>query len=434
MDYSFDMRQKLLTRLLGLVLVTSSATVFGCSDTPKTTGNGNGGSGGAGGFGLTPIDMPFEGMGCFTWPQAPTGGAGGVGGMGGAGGSAGASTGGAGGAGGAAGAGGANTGGAGGMGGMGAVMCPSKEEAVTYIPPQCGIMSVQTEGAYANGQCCYTVLYSSCGVGRPFIVAGHARSAQVAEGPSTWTHNGTLVPNLTELSATDRTMLAEAWARDGLLEHASIASFGRFALELLAVGAPATLVELAHQAALDEVRHARMAFELASAYAGTSMGPSAFPFADGHVEVSRNLADVAARAVIEGCIGETLASMVAAEQALRATDPVVREALQRIAEDEGRHAELAWRTVAWAFGSGEVKVQEAIMAAFAKGVATPMLEIAAGEAGCLEAHGRPAAEVLQETIQRTVAEVIRPAAEAMFGTRSVSQVAVSPGANHLGNA
>ena len=44
-----------------------------------------------------------------------------------------------------------------------------------------------------------------------------------------------------------RRRLAELWSQDALLEHASIASFSRFALQLLAVAAPPALVAGAHR-------------------------------------------------------------------------------------------------------------------------------------------------------------------------------------------
>ncbi len=53
-------------------------------------------------------------------------------------------------------------------------------------------------------------------------------------------------------------------------------------------------------------------------------------------------------AIAEGCIGETVAAVEAAEQLAHASDPRVRAVLGRISEDETRHAELAWRFVAWA--------------------------------------------------------------------------------------
>lgn len=415
MDRSFERRQKLLIRLLGVTLVSAGAGVYGCGDGTNTS-TASGGNGGAGG---DPISSgsgndSFTSKQCFAWPASTN-----VGGMAGAGG-----TGGMAGAGGTAGMGGAGgNGGMAGAGGSTPAPCPSKADAAMYFEPLCTTSTVQTEGVFADGQCCYDILVTGCGVGRPFLVAGRVTTASILENMPQWTDSGISQPDMQDLSAADRAVLAQAWIRDGLLEHASIASFGRFALELLAVGAPASLVELAHKAALDEVQHARIAFELASTYAGTSVGPGAFPFAQGRLDVSHHLADVAARAVVEGCIGETLASILAAEQASRATIPAVRAALETIAEDEARHAELAWRTVAWAWSHGNVPVRQSIASAFAKGLATPpSFEILAGAAGSLEAHGRPAADVLHTALARTLDDVIRPAFEALRTQPSNSNV------------
>lgn len=57
-------------------------------------------------------------------------------------------------------------------------------------------------------------------------------------------------------------------------------------------------------------------------------------------------------AIAEGCTGETLAAARAAEASREAVDPVIREALAAVAEDEARHAALAWRFVAWAIETG----------------------------------------------------------------------------------
>ncbi len=53
-------------------------------------------------------------------------------------------------------------------------------------------------------------------------------------------------------------------------------------------------------------------------------------------------------AIREGCVGETVAALEAAELAEHVADPVLRSALTRIAADEQRHAELAFRFVEWA--------------------------------------------------------------------------------------
>ena len=51
-----------------------------------------------------------------------------------------------------------------------------------------------------------------------------------------------------------RSAVADAWVRDALAEHASVASFARCMLELMSVGAPPQLLSAAALAANDEVR------------------------------------------------------------------------------------------------------------------------------------------------------------------------------------
>jgi hypothetical protein len=137
------------------------------------------------------------------------------------------------------------------------------------------------------------------------------------------------------------------------MEHASIAAFARFVLQLLALGAPPGLVEGAQRAMEDETRHARLAFGLASAYAGADIGPGRFAV-HGSLE-AMDLRSIVATTFAEGCIGETVAALEATEalEHMRDRDPAVAAVLATIAADEARHAELAWRSVAWmvsAFG------------------------------------------------------------------------------------
>lgn len=293
------------------------------------------------------------------------------------------------------------------------IVCPSKAEAAGYLAPIiCGGI-VQTEGILANGQCCYEVTHYSCAVGRPYMDHGRPQTSKARAAKTGWIEETT--PQIAGLSADARARLASAYLQDALLEHASIASFGRFALELLAVGAPSDLIELAHAAALDEVRHARLMFGLASAYAGTTLGPQVFPFG-GAVPVSDRLADIAARTVLEGCIGETLASLLAAEQASRAEDPAVRQVLAGIAEDEARHAELAWKTVAWAVSVGGEAVRCAVAEAFERArMQADDIELPSIGDEFLEKHGRRAPAILREAARRGWAEVIHPAATAVVG-------------------
>src|SRR5262249_45609125 len=153
-----------------------------------------------------------------------------------------------------------------------------------------------------------------CGPGgRPYLVEDVARTAPPRRGAGSdgWIHGEEAC--VEGLSAAERAALAAAWARDALLEHASGASFARFSLALLAGGAPADLVALAHEAALDEIEHARLCFALASRYAGEEIAPGPFPLG-GEVAVGGSLREIAVSTVREGCIGETMAAVIAAEQ------------------------------------------------------------------------------------------------------------------------
>jgi hypothetical protein len=307
-------------------------------------------------------------------------------------------------------------GGQGGAGGTGIPACPTQAEAQAFFTTgvyACSYSGITSGATYkpATGECCYQATIGGC-TGRPFLVEDRPRTAPLRRASASgWTAH--LAPQSATLDPAVRARLADAWTADGLAEHASVASFGRFALELLAVGAPADLVAEAHEAALDEIRHARLCLALASAYAGEPVEPGPFPFG-GHVEVDSDLARIAARAAREGCIGETMAALQAAEQLADATDPAVREVLTIIAADEARHAELAWRTIAWALRTGGAAVRTAVNEVFA--------ELRGSRAGApnepvdadLAAHGRLARSRLDAVHDHARLQIIGPSARALL--------------------
>jgi hypothetical protein len=130
------------------------------------------------------------------------------------------------------------------------------------------------------------------------------------------------------------------------MEHASVASFARATLQLLAAGAPPDLVADTQRAAEDEVRHARLAYGLASAYAGRAVGPGALDVRD--AAPALGLRAIVRALVDEACIGETIGAAEAAEEARTCREPWLGEQLRELAADEARHAALAWRTLRWA--------------------------------------------------------------------------------------
>ncbi len=220
--------------------------------------------------------------------------------------------------------------------------------------------------AWVDGACCYAVRMArppdeagEGSGGRPFLVRDRRRQADIGSRATGWT-----APiEAAGPPAADRPLLARHWTRAGQAEHASIAAFSRFALVLMHHGAPPDLLRRTHAAALDEVRHAAQCFALASAYAGDTVGPGPLDVTDalhGDLDPARAVRTL----VIEGCIGETLAALEAAEAARRCADPVVRGVLDGIATDEARHAALSWDALRW-FVSRDPALRAAARAALA---------------------------------------------------------------------
>lgn len=215
------------------------------------------------------------------------------------------------------------------------------------------------------------------------------------------------------LDPTVRTELAAQWSRDAQFEHASIASFGRFGLELLAIGAPAELVERAHRAAIDEIEHARLCFSLASLYGGTALGPGPLPLDASAFTSTPDLATMTHATVLEGCVNETLAALEAEAAAAQAEPEAVREVLRAIQRQETDHASLAFAFVSWALALGGAAVHVAAAAAFQQAEREAKRypqQPEPAHAALLRSHGRLSAAQRKELRERAFVQVIAPAA------------------------
>jgi hypothetical protein len=243
-------------------------------------------------------------------------------------------------------------------------------------------------------------------VRRPFLVGSSLR-ASVASARADWAPRALAAAALDPVT---RARLAEAWLRDALEEHASIAAFARFTMLLLSLGAPPELVVQSQQASIDEVSHAKRCFALAARYGATRRGPSTLVVSDALRAMS--LAEVAALTAEEGCVGETLGAVLAAEQRDRATDPEVKRALIGIAADEERHAALAWRFVRWAVLEGGRDVRAAVERAIERAIeATLAMEIRRYDGVDLEAwhaHGRVTCAEARVLAAQGIEAIVRP--------------------------
>jgi hypothetical protein len=217
--------------------------------------------------------------------------------------------------------------------------------------------------------------------GRPFLVEAEARVAPIVQSGE-WLERGDWRPRTDHLTRAERATVAAHWMKMGQMEHASIAAFARFSLQLLSLGAPPQLVQACTQALADETAHTRLCFQIASEYAGHAVGP-------GPLDVNRSLEvtsleDIVDLVIAEGCFGETSAALEALDAADSASDPVIRSAYAQIARDEQRHAELAFQFVRWALQRDFAVTQRRIMAALTQYHA-PSAAVQSVVAPCLEA-------------------------------------------------
>lgn len=165
--------------------------------------------------------------------------------------------------------------------------------------------------------------------GRPLVAAGRAHVAPALG-------DGVEDPNLVR------------WRAAALEEHASIAAFARTLCELLALGAPAWLVDATSRALSDEVRHAEDTFAWLERLGGGRWRPGPLPAAVAPLRAGREAAAELYRDVFRGgAIGETLAAIRAEQAADAAASDALGAFHRAIAEDEARHAALAFLTLEW---------------------------------------------------------------------------------------
>jgi len=260
--------------------------------------------------------------------------------------------------------------------------------------------------------CCYVVeLDELCAMpGRPLRIDGTPRLAPVVPSGA-WSEQ--VEAEFSSLDAERRDALLERWSEAAQLEHASVASFARFSLQLLAVGAPPDLIAGATRAQGDEIAHARSCFGVASALAGRELGPGPLDL-QGTWSGQVDMAELLEENLREGCINETLAAAEAAWLAERCTVPALAKTLATIAEDETRHAALAWRTARW------ILQQRPDLRELADRILSPAAELGGDSAnlphddawmadyGCMPA--KAAVELRSEVWQ----EVITPARRALL--------------------
>ncbi len=295
---------------------------------------------------------------------------------------------------------------------LGQMWCPPGKDIrpeQLHVSAYCGenmeVVDIDSDGefvTYESGsqiqvaECCYTVEVvetkgKPCAIeGRPYYEGGRVVSAAVRSS----------------VSHAPVSRRALAWEHAGAAEHASVAAFARLSLQLMAHGAPLGLLRDVHRAAVEEVGHAERCWALARHFGACSVGAGPFPFA-APVSVDVTLPALAADAVREGCLAETLGAHLATVAAELAPEPEVRAELSAIAAEESEHAVLSFRIVAWALAVGGTEVLTAVRAAFA----APWPNVDVTE---LALRANVDEALLRQAAAEGVAEVLEPARDRLL--------------------
>jgi len=139
----------------------------------------------------------------------------------------------------------------------------------------------------------------------------------------------------------------DALLREVAEEHASIAAFARTTCELMALGAPLSLLRETARALADEVEHTARTLAWVSRITGKSVTVSALPAAAAPLRHGPTEVEALFRDVFRGgAVGETLAAALADDESLRGAEEM-RAHYRALADDEARHAALAFTTLRW---------------------------------------------------------------------------------------
>ncbi len=131
-------------------------------------------------------------------------------------------------------------------------------------------------------------------------------------------------------------------------EHLAVGAFALLAQELAEQGCDRVVLSLVTRASSDEVRHAEICRRFAVALLGEEAVPTRVrglpkvPMHEGATSADRTLWHV----VEMCCLSETLTGVFLTEMLAHTTDPVARQAIESLLEDEIDHGRLGWAYLA----------------------------------------------------------------------------------------
>ena len=142
----------------------------------------------------------------------------------------------------------------------------------------------------------------------------------------------------------------QMWTKRALSEYASIGTFYKFSLQLMSIAAPLWMLQLSNQAGLDEIKHTQISFDILNMYNMNKLESciiyDRFPIHTFDI-IGNDWNEISKDTAIGGCIGETISALSMIKQGRETYDNIVHDIVIEIANDEVRHAALAWIAVKW---------------------------------------------------------------------------------------
>jgi hypothetical protein len=236
--------------------------------------------------------------------------------------------------------------------------------AVTSPVPPASVTASSGVPSSKLGQTCTTdtdcgpALFCTLG----FDGAHFSKTGTCTDRPPIYEGRPLLVDGAARVAALDRAEIpsSDAWteylARAAAEEHASVAAFARTICQLMALGAPLDLLARTQRALADEIEHTRGCLAWLRSFTADARGPShalgelpeaAAPIADASLGLHALARALLVDVLHGGCVGETLAAEAMLARAAHAPHPELATWLERVADDEARHAALAFETAAW---------------------------------------------------------------------------------------
>jgi hypothetical protein len=217
-----------------------------------------------------------------------------------------------------------------------------------------------------------------------------------------------------------RRVVGATWLERMKQEHLAVGAFSLLARELAEVGCSAGVLSMATAAAEDEVRHADVCRRFAVATLGEAAVPErvrGLPKVPMHEGASA--ADRALFHVVEMCcLSETLTGVYFTEMLARTTDPVARQVVESLLEDEIGHGRLGWAYLAERVAEGTAGALEGALPAMMDRTFRGVFDAAARRAGeeddvALEAHAHLGLQASAEVYRKAQRDVILPGFEAL---------------------